>query len=137
MCGFGGHYSVGPVRKKELTQNKIVSPTPHLRTETNPVVLAQAVSGWLPTAAARVQNRVYACGICGGQSGAGAGFLRVLQFPLLICIPPITPQSPSPIMRGWYNRPVVAAVPKVPPHNLKKIYPVVFFSVLFRILDDE
>jgi hypothetical protein len=26
---------------------------------------------------------------CGGQSGAGAGFLRVLRFPLPIFIPPI------------------------------------------------
>jgi hypothetical protein len=33
-------------------------------------------------------------GICGGQSGAGAGFLRVLRFPLPIFIPPIAPQSP-------------------------------------------
>jgi hypothetical protein len=56
------------------------------------------------------------CGICGGQSGAGAGFHQVLRFPLPIFIPPISPQSPSPIIRGWYNRPVVAAVPKVPPN---------------------
>jgi hypothetical protein len=26
----------------------------------------------------------------------------------------------STIIRGWYNRPVVAAVPKVPPHKLKR-----------------
>jgi hypothetical protein len=32
--------------------------------------------------------------------GAGAGFLRVLWFPLPIFIPPISPQSPSPIIRG-------------------------------------
>jgi hypothetical protein len=31
-----------------------------------------------------------------------------------------SPQSPSPIIRGWYNRPVVAAVPEVPPQKLKK-----------------
>jgi hypothetical protein len=49
----------------------------------------------------------------------GAGFLRVLRFPLPIFIPTISPQSPSPIIRGWYNRPVVAAVTKVPPHKLK------------------
>jgi hypothetical protein len=55
-----------------------------------------------------------------GKSGAGAGFLLVLRFPLSIFIPPISPQSPSPIIRGWYNRPVVAAVPKVPPQKLKK-----------------
>jgi ribosomal protein S14 len=36
--------------------------------------VAQAVSRWLPTAAARVRIRA-ACGVCGGQSGTGAGFL--------------------------------------------------------------
>jgi hypothetical protein len=50
----------------------------------------------------------------------GAGFLRVLRFPLRIFIPPISPQSPSPLIRGWYNRPVVATVPKVPERKLKK-----------------
>jgi hypothetical protein len=48
--------------------------------------------------------------LCGGQSGAGAGFLRVLRFPLPIFIPQIAPQSPSPIIWGWYNKPEVAAV---------------------------
>jgi hypothetical protein len=42
---------------------------------------------------------------CGGRSGAGAGFLRVLRFPLPVFIPPIAPHS-SRIFRGWYNRPV-------------------------------
>jgi hypothetical protein len=51
----------------------------------------QAVSRWLPTAAARVRVRG-ACGVCGGQSGIGAGFLRVLRFPLPI-IPPVSPAS--------------------------------------------
>jgi hypothetical protein len=37
--------------------------------------IAQAVSRWLPTAAARVQSRVWSSWICGGQ-----GFLRVLRF---------------------------------------------------------
>jgi hypothetical protein len=67
--------------------------------------IAQAVSRRLPTVAAR---------------GAGAGFLRVFRFPLPIFIPAISPQSPSPIIRGWYNRLVLAAVPKVPPRKLKK-----------------
>jgi hypothetical protein len=56
--------------------------------------VAQAVRRWLPTAAARVRDRA-ACGVCGGQSGTGAGFLRVLRFPLPI-IPPISPSSYSP-----------------------------------------
>jgi hypothetical protein len=42
------------------------------------------------------------CGICGRLSGTGAGFLRVLRFPLPIRIPPISPQSSS-IIWGWYN----------------------------------
>jgi hypothetical protein len=62
--------------------------------------IAQAVSRWLPTAAARVRARVWSSGICGGQSDAGAGFLRVLRFPLPIFIPPLAPQSPSPIIWG-------------------------------------
>jgi hypothetical protein len=53
--------------------------------------VAQAVSRWLPTAAARVRVRA-TCGVCGEQSGTGAGFLRVLRFPLPI-IPPISPSS--------------------------------------------
>jgi hypothetical protein len=58
-----------------------------------------------------VRARVWSCGICGGQSGAGAGFLRVLWFPLPIFILPIAPQSPSSIIWGLYNRLEVAAVP--------------------------
>jgi hypothetical protein len=69
------------------------------------------VSRWLPTSAARVRARVGSFGICAGQSSAGAGFLRVLRFPLPIFIPQISPQSPSSIIWGWYNRPVEAAVP--------------------------
>jgi hypothetical protein len=54
---------------------------------------------------------VRSCGICDGQSGTGEGFLRVLRFPLPIFIPPTAPHSSSSIIWGWYNRPVVAAVP--------------------------
>jgi hypothetical protein len=53
--------------------------------------IAQADSRWLPTAAARVRARVWSSRICCGQSGAEAGFLRVLRFPLPIFIPPISP----------------------------------------------
>jgi hypothetical protein len=55
--------------------------------------VAQAASRWLPTTAARVRVRE-ACGVCGGHSGTGAGFLRVLRFPLSI-IPPNFPPSQS------------------------------------------
>jgi hypothetical protein len=51
--------------------------------------VAQAISRWLPTAGALVRVRA-ACGVCGGQSGIVAGFLRLLRFPLPI-IPPISP----------------------------------------------
>jgi hypothetical protein len=53
--------------------------------------VAQAVSRWLRTAAARVRLRA-AYGVCGGQSGTVADFLRVLRLPLPI-IPPISPLS--------------------------------------------
>jgi hypothetical protein len=53
--------------------------------------IVQAVSRWYPTAAARVRSQVRSCGICGGQSGIGAGFLRVIRFPLPILIPPTDP----------------------------------------------
>jgi hypothetical protein len=51
----------------------------------------ETVSSWLPTVVARVCVQA-ACGVCGGQSSIGAGFLRVLQFQLPI-IPPISPSS--------------------------------------------
>jgi hypothetical protein len=54
--------------------------------------------------------RVWSCGICGGQSGAGAGFFRVLRFPMPIFIPPTAPQSSSSIIWGLYNMPEMAAV---------------------------
>jgi hypothetical protein len=68
-------------------------------------VITQAVSRRIPTAAARVRSQVRSRGICGGQSGTGAGFLRVLRFSLPILFPPTTPHSSSSIIRGWYNRP--------------------------------
>jgi hypothetical protein len=70
--------------KKRLIRTKIVS------VDIGPC-RSSAVRRWLPTAAARVGVQA-ACGVCGGQSGTGAGFLRVLRFPLPI-IPPISPLS--------------------------------------------
>jgi hypothetical protein len=51
---------------------------------------------------ARVSSQIRACGICGGQSSNGAGFLRVHRFPLPILIPPNVPYSS--IIQGWYKR---------------------------------
>jgi hypothetical protein len=44
--------------------------------------IAQAVSRWLPTAAVQSSRPGRHVGFCGGQSGAWAGFLQVLRFPL-------------------------------------------------------
>jgi hypothetical protein len=42
--------------------------------------------------------------ICGGQSGTGAGFLKVFQFPCQSFIPPVAQQSSSYIIQDWCNR---------------------------------
>jgi hypothetical protein len=55
--------------------------------------IAQAGSRLLTTVAPRVRSRVWSSGICGGQSDAGSGILRVLRFPLPICFPPKSPAS--------------------------------------------
>jgi hypothetical protein len=61
------------------------------------------------------------------KAALGAGFLRVPGFPLPL-IPPIAPHpSLSIILRGWYNRPVVASVivelcSTPPPPNNKRDY---------------
>jgi hypothetical protein len=67
--------------------------------------ITQAVSRRLPTAETRVRAQVRSCGICGGQSGTGACFLRVHRFPLPFLLPPTTPHSSS-VIRGWYYRPI-------------------------------
>jgi hypothetical protein len=55
-----------------------------------------------------------------GQSSNGAGFLRVLWFPLPILIPPTAPYKYSSITLGWNNRPTGLIL--IPPHvgNKKK-----------------
>jgi hypothetical protein len=65
--------------------------------------VAQALSRWFPTAAARVRAKLRSCRIC-AQSSARAGFLWVPRFPLPINLSTATHSSSSNI-RGWYNRP--------------------------------
>jgi hypothetical protein len=54
------------------------------------LTVGRGVSLRVPTAVARVRAPVRSNGICGGQSGTGTGFLRVLRFSLPI-IPPTDP----------------------------------------------
>jgi ribosomal protein S14 len=83
-------YGAKQRRKGQTKRNNEIPNVTH-RYGTVGRAVAQSVSRWLPTAAARVRVRA-ACGVCGRQSGIGAGFLRVLRFPLPI-IPPISPSS--------------------------------------------
>jgi hypothetical protein len=64
----------------------------------------QAISCRLLIASARVRAQFRSCGICGGQSGTGAGFSQYFPFPLSILIPSTAPHSS--IIRGWNIRPV-------------------------------
>jgi hypothetical protein len=82
--------------------------------------IAQAVSRRLPTAAARVRAQVRLCGICGGQLGTGAGFLRGFRFSLPILIPPTAPHSSSSTIRGCHNRPESGRRASVSPHRKKQ-----------------
>jgi hypothetical protein len=73
--------------------------------------IAQVVSCRISNAVARVRAQIKLFGLCGGQSGSGAGLLRVLRFPLSILIQRTAPHSSSSsIIRGWYDRPIVADV---------------------------
>jgi hypothetical protein len=63
----------------------------------------------LRTVAARVRDQVNSWVICVRQSGPGAGYLRVLKFPLPILIPQSAPQSCT-MVWGWWNRPVSQSV---------------------------
>jgi hypothetical protein len=95
--------------------------------------MAEAVSGQFTTVAARVLTCIKSRGICGGQSGTGAHFRRVLRFPLQILIPPTAPHS-SAIIRCWYNRPIGGRRTEwtVSPH-LKKILDQTFTNCLSSV----
>jgi hypothetical protein len=79
LCEYEGHVS----------SSRLNTELEFLPTANDSRSLALAVSRRLPTAVAWVRLRVTLCGICGEQSGNGAGFLWVL--PILIA--PTTPYS--------------------------------------------
>jgi hypothetical protein len=63
--------------------------------------IAQAVSRWLPTAAARVRSRVWSIGICGGQSGARASFPCQYSFHQLLHNHPHLSSGAGTIGQKW------------------------------------
>jgi hypothetical protein len=88
--------------------------------------IAQAVSCRLPTVAARFQSQVTSYGTCGGQSGTGAGFLQVLQFPQPVLIPPNSTYSRAGTigqsMAYVQCGPLMNKPPPPPPVRIKKKY---------------
>jgi hypothetical protein len=76
----------------------VYNPCPYINSGSTFIIgraIAQAVSRRLPTAAARVQTWVGTWDFVMDKSGAGAGFIRELRFPLPIYIPSCSPQSSS------------------------------------------
>jgi hypothetical protein len=95
--------------------------------------MVQTVSRWLPTAADRVRAQVKSCGICGGESGTEAGFLRVLRFPLTIFIPPTVLHIQHHLSSGVGRiGELVADVPSgltlTPPEENKKIKKIILLG---------
>jgi hypothetical protein len=97
---------------------------------------AKAVPWLRPvTAAARVLFQVRSCGICSGQSDTGAGFLRVLRFPLPILIPSTAPHSSLSSGAGTIGQ-IVADVPSglsltVPKENNKQNVQVTGYILIY------
>jgi hypothetical protein len=72
------------------------------------------------------------CGICGRQSDTGAGSLRVLRFPMPICIPRIAPQSSFNIW-GWYKGPNSGrSTKRAQSHPTNKKNPAIFETLKER-----
>jgi hypothetical protein len=83
--------------------------------------------------AAQVRASVRLCWICGGQSGTGLGFLRVLRFPLPIFIPLVAPQSSKADTIGQLVAAVASGLSLTPVASLRGCeyacnLPVIVFS---------
>jgi hypothetical protein len=65
--------------------------------------VTHAVSRRLPAPAARFRVRVRSCGICCGQSGTRAGFLRELRFPLPLSHSTDFSTIITSIIQDWYS----------------------------------
>jgi hypothetical protein len=80
------------------------------------------LSRQIPTAASRVRSQFRSCGICGGRSGTGTGFLRVLRFSLPIHIPLIAPTKILSLAGtiGQLVADVLNGFRPTPTHKLKK-----------------
>jgi hypothetical protein len=84
--------------------------------------IAQAVSRWLPTAAARVHARVWSSGICVDKMALWQVFSEYFGFPCQFSFHQLLHNLHH---LGLYNRPEVAAVPgDVSPTPPKKKKPL-------------
>jgi hypothetical protein len=104
--------------KSRNTSVRIAIFPPDNRSELFPKYKARKLPVRRAIAEDRVRAQVRSCGNCGGQSDTGAGFLRVLQFPLPIFTPRTAPHSSSSIIRDWCYRPTYE-VDSVSTHHKK------------------
>jgi hypothetical protein len=78
--------------------------------------IAQAVRRWLPTAAARSSH----VGFVVAKVALGHVFSEYFGFPCQSSFHQFFSQSPSPIIWGWYNRPVSGRSTQSPTAQIKK-----------------
>jgi hypothetical protein len=88
--------------------------------------IAHAVSCWLPTAAARVRSRVWSSGICGGQSGAEAGFPWQSTFHQLLHNHPHLSSGAGTIGQKWLQYKGLSRTPLA----IKEIHTMQVFQIL-------
>jgi hypothetical protein len=101
------HYTnparVFPYRKLQLLHLRIMRS--YTRVEAGSYTSTVILRGFPPLRSG-VRDRVCHVGFCGGQSGAGVGFLRVLRFPCQFSFHQLLQKSSSSIIRVKHNRPL-------------------------------